>query len=304
MVKRLFITAANNYITDRSIVPVNTNKPVTIDSKIGRFGVIVFIKQFDGSIPHLSNSLYNRDDTNLLNGERAGSQANNGDVDDLSNLQMKIVFTPNFDISGKDLLFGNDTTTPVREVIPVTLLLTGLKLFTWFINKTITADIYADNPYLYGLAVNSFSYIHVGSELESEKNLTHVKTKVANQFNFTENLSSNPGNDPSLDIPNNSVGRMKYFLDPKHCQGFTFKKGVPYMLEFDTNFVKMADSSYAISIPAWGSKTFDINVDSYANEKLNNFNWVVKSGGSDLVGEGDLGLIINFALLDEEKERT
>jgi hypothetical protein len=304
MVKRLFITAANNYTADRNIVPVNTNKPVTIDSKIGRFDVIISIKQFDGSVPHLSNSLYNQNDANLLNGEPAGSQADHVDVGDVSNLRMKIVFTPNFDISGQDLLFGNDTTTPVRDVIPVTLLLTGLKLFTWFINKTIKADIYADSPYLYGLAVNSFSYIHVGSELDSENNQVHTKTKVANQFNFTENLSSNPGNDPSLQIPDNSVGRIKYFLDPKHCQRFTFKKGVPYMLEFDTNFVKMADSSYAISIPAWGSKTFDINVDSYANEKLNNFNWVIKSGGSDLVGAGDLGLIVNFALLDEEKERT
>lgn len=62
----------------------------------------------------------------------------------------------------------------------------------------------------------------------------------------------------------------------------------------------MSDSKYAVLIPTFGSKTFDIDVLKYANETLNNFNWIIKVDGYEGVGYGETGLVLNFALADEE----
>lgn len=284
LVKRLYITASDSYSSNKQIVPINSRQKVSVESKIGKFDVAIYIKNFDGSKPHLSNSYYNKTSSQNLIHDNIRKQDENA-----NNLQIEITFTPNKNIVGSQLIFGNDTMVSIKDVIPVHLLSTGLKFFTWFINKTIKADIYCDTPFLYGLAINSFSHINVGETINQDD---------INSENLQQNLLAD---DNGLNIPKNSLQRMKYFLDFNHCEKFVYHSQQPYFFQFDTNFVKMLDSKYAVAIPTYGNKTFDIDVSAYANENLNNFNWVIKLGGIDAVGDGDLGLIINFALLEEEE---
>ena len=93
IIKRLYITASNNYDSNYQIVPVNTEQPLEIDSKIGLFKLFLNIKNFDGSKPHLSNSLYNLQDDVYLNGEKIEFNKPPKD-DDEPNLRINIEFTP------------------------------------------------------------------------------------------------------------------------------------------------------------------------------------------------------------------
>ncbi|KAK6460123.1 hypothetical protein DFJ63DRAFT_338076 [Scheffersomyces coipomensis] len=332
-VKRLHIRASNNYnLEDSIVIPINTNNPIEINSPIGTFKIIINIKQFDGSNPHQSNSLTNINDSTYLNHEPIdSSQVNSINIKDTQpNLRIDIVFKPSIPISGSELIFGNDFTVPIRNYVPTTILATGLKFFTWFINKTVKGDIYSDKPYLYGLVLNSFTNMSIiddndemkifsdednsnSSESISDSSkpgilrnpLSRKKTKkssMLDRINHHENLNDNIDN--TLKIPNHSIDRIKFFTNIEPCQEFIFTPNdtKSYFFQFDTDFVKLANSSYAVSIPTYWNKTFDINVSSFANDNLNNFNWVIKQGGYDGVDDGIVGLIINFALLDEEEE--
>ncbi|CAN3357696.1 hypothetical protein DICA3_C13542 [Diutina catenulata] len=282
--KRLYIRASNNYKEkgDQQIVPINTNEPVVVESDLGKFELIINIASFDGSKPHLSNSCRSQGDKKYLNGDERGADANLVKRSD-KYVSFEVFFTPNEDISGTELLFGNDIDVPVSKWIPTSLLNTGLKLFTWFINKTVKGDASGDHPFIYGMAINSFLYIHECDEGEHPE-----KKPIDSKENLGEGIPTKPSD------------RVSYFLKPANCAKFTWQKGKRYQLHFDSDFIKMADSKYAISLPTFAGKSFDINVSNYANETLNNFNWVIKKGGQTKVGEGVPGLIVNFALLDEE----
>ncbi|KAI5948806.1 hypothetical protein KGF57_005204 [Candida theae] len=287
IVKRLFIKASNNYDSNFQIVPVNTNQPLEIKSDIGVFKLLVNIKQFDGSQPHLSNSLYNQEDKTFLNGEQIDFNPAPKDDGKEPNLRIKIEFTPEEDIKGSDLLFGNDFTYPIKDYVPTTLMNTGLKLFNWFINDTVKGDVYNDKPYLYGLALNSFSYIGV-----NQPRPKGIKNENSQPMDYKEDFK-----DIVEHPPTTSNERKKRFNTAVKCNDFTFDKGQKYSFYFDTDFLKLADSKYLVSIPK-----FDFDVSRYANDTLNNVNWVIKEGGFDGVGLGKLGLIINFALKTEEKD--
>ncbi|KAI5966779.1 uncharacterized protein KGF55_000188 [Candida pseudojiufengensis] len=287
VVKRLFIKASNNYDSDFQIVPINTNQPLEIKSDIGVFKLLINLKKFDGSQPHLSNSLYNQGDKTFLNGEKLDFNEKELKEDGPEpNLRINIEFTPKEDIKGGDLVFGNDFTYSIKDYVPTTLLSTGLKLFNWFINDTVKGDIYNAKPYLYGLALNSFSYIGINQKPKE------VVDTNAKPMNFKENIDKVIENGPTT-----SSERKKFFNTKEKCDQFTFKSGTNYDFQFDTDFLKLSDSKYLVSIPR-----FDIDVSKYANDTLNNVNWVIKKDGFDGVGSGTLGLIINFALRTEEQK--
>lgn len=304
--KRLLIKASSSYDGEYKIIPVNTNRRIQIESEIGLFSVLVNIKSFDGSNPHLSNSLYNLGDKAFLNSEPVGDSVKPYDElaqDPEPNLRLEIDFKPKSPITGNDLVFGNDFQLPIKDYVPTTLLATGLKFFTWFINPTIKGDLYSDKPYLYGLALNSFTFLAVNNsdKAKAPEELTGsvlAPPSAKEASNFKENLNENTDN--ALEIPDNSFARKKFFTKHSHCEDFVFHENASYKFRFDTNFLKLSDSKYAVSIPTYGLKTFDVDVSSYANENLDNVNWTIKDGGIDGVGLGKLGLVINFALLNEK----
>lgn len=289
LTKRLLIRASNCYDSDGSVLPVNTGEPVEITSLIGKFSVSVFIRNFDGSEPHRLNSLYNVGDSKFIDGQEF-SNFKNDSIGDIPNLRIVIKFTPSQPVKGSDLLFGNDCTTSIKEYVPTTLLATGLKFFTWFINLTMKGDVYSQSPYLYAPALNSFSRI------------TLLNGLAIGSPSADENLNDN--NDNALQIPKQSKERIKFFCKIKNCEDFVFNDASDYNFSFDTNFLRMADSNYHVAIPTYGNRTFDINVLRYANENLNNFNWVMKYQGDDGIQSGTTGLVLNFSLRDEESSEN
>ncbi|KAG7662666.1 uncharacterized protein J8A68_003796 [[Candida] subhashii] len=293
LVKRLFIKASDNYEKGFRIVPINSMEPIEIESSIGKFKVILNIRNFDGSKPHLSNSSYNLHDELLLNGEKRISNTPRAVPPEnelhIPNLRLIIEFIPNQNINGGELIFGNDFTYPIRDYVPTSVLNTGLKLFTWLVTDSIKGEVSNDKPYIYGMAVNGFTYMGIDNFNQIPLVINNKKRPINCQENLVEQDKR---------IPQDSKGRIKYFGSMQTCKSFTFRAGIPYTLQFDTDYMKLADSRYAVSIPK-----FDFDVTGYANEKFNNFNWTIKKGGLQSVDEGIPGLIINFALLDEEEER-
>lgn len=301
MIKRLMIKASNSYDSNYQVVPVNTRKPIDIESDIGVFSLIVNVRNFDGCTEHRANSMYNVGEETYLDGGAADAPAT---ADKLyhANLRFEVNFRPKRQIKGSELLFGNDFTVPIKSYVPTSLLSTGLKFFTWFVNKTIRGEIYGDRPYLYGLALNSFTYMSLTNDTWRDVNKTQTENDGKNGAEGTadgkENINSNEDN--TLKIPSDPAQRKRFFNSVAHCESFVFNDTTSYHLQFDTSYLKMADSKYSVSIPTFGNRTFDIDVSSYANEDLNNFNWVIKQGGYDGVGCGALGLVVNFALVNED----
>lgn len=311
MVKRLVIKALNNYTDGFQIVPVNTGIPVRVDSDIGVFTVAVNVADFDGSHEiHRSNSCYNLGDNKYLNQQKVDIQKlesgnikkHNVESTKLypgSHLNLIVSFRPKYNIKGDELLFGNDFTLPIRDHVPTTLLLTGLKFFTWFVNKTVKGDIYSEEPYIYGLALNSFTHLGLtNSILSYTKDIEDAGVKGTKPLDFRENLIFNNNNNQKF--PESAKGRIKWFHDGKKCSQFTFYDDTDYFMQFDTSFLKMGDSKYYVSLPTFGNKTFDIDVLKYANKVLDNVNWTVKQNGWEGVGKGDYGLVVNFSLIDED----
>lgn len=315
MVKRLVIKASNNYVDGFQIIPVNTGKPVRIESDIGVFTVAVNIADFDGSHKvHQANSCYNLGDTKYLNQEpfdrlkldiKDDDSLKLHDIESTklypgSHLNLIIGYRPKYNIKGDELLFGNDFTLPIRDHVPTTLLLTGLKFFTWFVNKTVKGDIYSDKPYIYGLALNSFTHLGLtNSALSYAKDIEEAGVKGTTPLDFKENLIFNHNNNQKF--PESAKGRIKWFHDGKKCSQFTYYDDTDYFMQFDTNFLKMGDSKYYVSLPTFGNKTFDIDVLKYANNVLDNVNWTIKQNGWAGVGEGNYGLVVNFSLIDEDE---
>lgn len=272
--KRLLVRASADYDSNFSIVAVNTGSPTEINSQLGKFYVNVSIRDFEGSEEHQSNSLRNI--------ENEGEMSNTDLSPKVSNLTIEINFLPSRDIMGSKFYFGNDCQTPVREYVPTALLASGLKFFQWFINPTIKGDIYCDKPFLYGLALNSFTTVSLGDQ-----------SKIVP--NSVENLNEN--DEASSNIPLEPQKRQKYFSRLQNADQFTLYKDVQYNFRFDTNYLSFRNAKYSVSIPTYGQKTFDIDVMRYANENLDNFNWVIKFEGQEASGDGTPGLIINFKLV-------
>lgn len=288
IIKKLLLQVSSGENSGTEVVPVNTGKFVDINSNIGIISVAVYIRNFDGSQLHRTNSLYNAGDDHYLNGEVINDQSGQS-VGTLPNLRIIIKFSPNVPIKGDDLIFGNDCSTPIRDYVPTTLLSTGLKFFSWFINPTILADIYCESPYIYAPALNSFTTI----TLLDDPSLRIEEIMSNDQENIFQK------ND-ILKYPNKNYERIKYFCKLSHCEEFVFHDDKEYYFAFDTNFLQLGDSSYSVSIPTFGNRSLDINVLKYANQKLNNFNWTLKSGGKDAIDNGKMGLRLNFTLVDEE----
>ncbi|QBM88338.1 Protein of unknown function DUF1769 [Metschnikowia aff. pulcherrima] len=284
--KRLLIQAGS--INDQNkTVPVNTGKFVDVTTDLGVFSVSVYIRNFDGSSKHRENSLYNALDETTLDGTTTTQESESeGQVQtELPNLRILIKFQPNADINGSNLFFGNECSVPVKEYVPTTLMSTGLRFFKWFLNPTIESDLYGDRPFIYGLALNSFSKMGIADRPQAD----FLSDKLENLLWETKTNSEVTPTD-----------RRKYFCTVENAKKFEFEKSKSYYMMFDTNFLKLGDSSYNVSLPALGKQTFDVNVLRFANEKLDNIHWTIKKSVDSDLAEGVYGLVLNFRLVEED----
>lgn len=272
MLKKLQITAGTSYDGTFQIVPVNSGQALKLESDLGPVLLQVSIKDFEGSAKH-------------------SAPKNDGAIGDnliIPNLSILISLTPCKAMEGSKLLFGNECLSPIRDHVPVSLLATGLKFFSWLINPSVKGDLYGDEPYFYGLALNSFTRIRVGKEDNNEEQISPITAS-------TENLNQEC---PNLDIPEDADQRRSFFSNVKNASNFEFEEGQTYTFQFETNLVKLGNSEYKLLIPTYGKRTIDIDVGQYSNDQLNNFNWVLKYDGSSAAKEGIIGLLLNFALVE------
>lgn len=278
MSKKLHITAGTTYDDAFQTVPVNSGRALQFESDLGLVLVQIYIKDFDGGSKHTSGVL-------------AKDEAKTDDQS-TPNFRLLITLKPSEAILGTQLLFGNECLTPVKDRVPVSLLSTGLKFFSWFINPSIKSDLYGDMPYLYGYALNSFSKINVRKDHTADAH-DYIVPLAGSTENLNDDLDSH-------NIPIQSEGRKKYFTNADNASEFTFLEGQVYTFQFDTDLIKLGNSQYKILIPTYGNRTLDIDVAQYANENLNNFNWVLKKDGINGAKEGTIGLLINFALTPDD----
>lgn len=288
-VKRLLITAKPAYTSDPKVVPINADVPLEFISSLGRFQLQIFVKGFDGSQAHKSISKYDTTDSTYLDGSPTAPTET---ASDQPNLRILIRFIPSHTIKGSELIFGNEVTSSIKDHVPVSILSTGLKFFSWWVNPSIKGDLYADQPYLFGLAINSFTKIRIDDKEKFED------SSISPIADDRENLEFKNSDEQ---IPRSPQERQKFFSDISKASQFVFETNHSYTFQFDTNYVKIADSQYKLLIPTYGSRTLDIDVERFSDEKLNNFDWIIKQNGFDGVGEGETGLIVNFALVEEEK---
>lgn len=288
VVKRLLIEASSSYEAQFLTVPVNSTEVIVLQSDIGVCQLQIFIRDFEGSEPHRDNSKYNFADDAASNEDEDSKGRIQADT--LPNLRILIKFNPARPMNGSDLVFGNESLTPIKDYVPVSLLSTGLKFFSWWLNPSVKGDLYNNMPFLFGLALNSFTKIY------AEDHCMQKGDKLYPLDDDTENL----GDVSSLDIPDHCTARSKYFSDTAKAAEFIFDQDHDYTFQFDTNYVKLANSQYKLLIPTYGTKSLDIDVGGYANDKLNSFNWVLKEFGLDGAKKGHIGLIIRFSLVDEE----
>lgn len=274
MPKKLFIQVSSSHNDQPRTVPINSGTFVELDSEIGLFSVSIDIKNFDKSSPHKDNSFYNRS---------TGSDSDATSTTTEPNLRIFVKFKPSETIPGSELLFGNDCGIQISDNIPTSLISTGLHFFKWFINPTINCDMYSQAPYIYGLALNSFTKMGKASLIDEDQFISQDLEKLSTN----EEIPSEPG------------ARQKFYCQGKNFNNFSYDKGETYYFLFDTVLIKLGDSIYHVSIPTFGSRTFDIDVLKYADDKVNNFNWTIKKGGLDDAYAGEFGLLVNFSLLEE-----
>lgn len=290
MTKRLLIQVASSHNSEFKTISVNSGEYISLDSSIGHFEISVDIRNFDGCQEHIDHSFYNYGDEETL-GHASHTERKHNNNDSLPNLKIVIKFTPTRPINGSKLLFGNEFPALIQKHVPVSLISTGLKFFRWYVNPTVESNMHNDHPYIYSTALSGLSGMGVLDTTENEEKV--IKAILSG----TENL--NTFTNDSNTIPTNSEKRWKYFCDGNNCEKFLFTPDRTYLMAFETNLLKMCDSKYHVAIPAFGSKTFDINVLKYAKPDLDHFDWIVKTGEADVTDNDNVGLVLNFKLIEE-----
>jgi hypothetical protein len=150
--------------------------------------------------------------------------------------QYSICFSliPKHDVSGDDLLFGNDFDRPIRDRLPPGFN-TALRIVKWAIDPALDGDPYADKPYMYSPAVASWNYLRIGDKVDLEKTdmTLNLHTEVI------EEGADGSGADvrKSLRIPDDPGARKKYFLDQEARKKFVFEAGRIYFADFGNPYL-------------------------------------------------------------------
>lgn len=162
---RLKISIGSTH-TDISTAHVNdTSKPTHIDNQFFKGDVVVRVKNFKGLTP---------DKTPAKELDSTYFDA----TSDTSSVQFS--GTIKADVSGDDLLFGNDFDEPIKDSLPPGTSL-GLKAMKW-IDPSLETDLYADKPWAFSPLVATMNLLNTtGSTTgldrieEDTSNLVHEK---------------------------------------------------------------------------------------------------------------------------------
>lgn len=211
-------------------------------------------------------------------------------------------FTPKEDISGNDLVFGNDFDNPLRDRLPVGFN-AALRLVKWTIDPSIDGDAYADKPYLFSPALATWNQFRIGD-----------RNKLDGQGHPEEYVLREGGDGEGekireeLGIPGTADARRKHFHNVEHLKRFTFEAGRTYMADFGNQFISFSgelgfgrcllsevlDADFPCLDMSIRLPGFHIPVVDMVDDQHRDLRYVLKD-----VKTGRVYLTVLFSLLDE-----
>ncbi|KAH8146166.1 uncharacterized protein LAJ45_09856 [Morchella importuna] len=246
---RLRVTAGPTY--DRAthtLVPVNTSTPLTITTPTSTTTLHIRFSSYKSppSQPLPSTHPYFAHPTHAK-------------AKDLYSFQL--LFTPTAaDISGADLVWGNDFDRPIRDLLPF-----GFSVF-WNIGKWIDpgleGDLYADKPWVWGSVLSSMNVIAVASPGTATPQETEISDVVQTEMHPPPPTEPGAGwsGDTVLEedmsasttpagIPSAAGARKKFFLERGRREGFVFRRGWRYGFDFFGPWLDFA--GFEIRLPGY-----------------------------------------------------
>lgn len=213
----LSVTAGPSY-TDQKPIPINTAETTHISSPHLTANLQVHIQNYRGlpenspkSSPYFSKAPHEHD---------------------LYSLHFSFTLK-DADISGKDLVFGNDFDHPIRDKLPPGFN-QAFNLVKWFVDPGLYGDVYADEPYLYGPMLSSINVLRVGPKDDKEQEKVEEVRANAEEDTALEEGGDGDGEESrkEMGVPETAAARKKHFLTEANLGKFTFEKGREYGCDF------------------------------------------------------------------------
>jgi Protein of unknown function (DUF1769) len=208
----LKVTAGSTYTT-HTPVPINSHKPLTIESPAATVQIVVNIRDFRG--PPSSN---------------APSTAPYFEAPSRKSARYSIAFRviPKKRISGDALILGNDFDQPITKFLPP-FFGTALQVVKRLLDPGIDGDPYGQKPYLYGPVLSSVNILKVTKE--SDQNFGEDVVTECAKGEEAEKLWKDTR------IPKDASGRSKFFLHKDNRKKFDFEEGWCYDFDFFNGYL-------------------------------------------------------------------
>lgn len=255
---RLRVTAGPSYdLNTHKIVSVNADETLRIENEQAVAYVCVRIQDYTG----------------LPNGSPKTSPYFNHPLHESDQYSISFIFIPKEDISGNDLMFGNDSSHPIRDSIPPGFS-TALRIVKWAIDPGLDGDPYADKPYLYSPGLASWNYFRVGEKLELEKG--EEEGNRYDRIAVVEEGAEGSGKEAreKLQISDDASQRKKHFLDENKRKEFVFEKGRQYLIDFGNPYLGFSD--FTLRLPK-----FHLHVAKYIDPRKHKLRYTLKNTKSD-----------------------
>lgn len=278
----LHVTAGPSYAPKtHTTVPVNLPTPTHITSPLARTSLRIRIKAHHGlptsspaSSPYFSHPAH---------------------TSDLSSIAFS--FVPARDIAGADLLMGFDVAHPVRDRLPPGTK-AAVRIVTGVLDPGLSADPYADEPFVYGPAVSGVFALRVG-EVEAVSGFEEQVGALGEEGVVEEGGDgSGVGVRDGIGCPAGVKERRKFFLKGEALERWVWQKGRVYHADFCNPHLDFAE--LALRVPG-----LKVGVAGYVGEKTHQLRFVLKEKKG---GEEEVAFVVAFTLLfgkegEEVRER-
>ena len=272
---RLRVTAGTSYDTStHRLVPVNASETLLFENESMILALAVRIKKFTGipsSSPKTTSYFQHKDHTK-------------------DQYSIAFSFIPKKDISGKDLVFGNDFERPIRDRLPPGFNW-ALNFVKGWIDPGLDGDVYSDKPYLYGPALSSWNVLRIGDKVpEPAEGWKHPGADSFHE-DVVEEGGDGSGEEvrDDLKIPADASSRKKFFLKEENREEFNFEKGRLYQADFGNPYLDF--NTFSLKLPG-----FTLNVIKYVDSKTHELRYTMKNKATD-----EVYAVVLFTLLFGEE---
>jgi hypothetical protein len=162
---------------------------------------------------------------------------------------ISFTFAPKSNVSGADLVFGNDFDHSIKDKLP-SIFGTAFSYVTKYIDPGLYGDPFADEPYLYGPLLSSVNVLRIGEKGKLDEMAAKVG-EMSEESGKESVLEEGAEGDAEAirkakGMPATGNARMKYYLQESHKNDFEFEEGRVYACDF---FNPYLDFSGKLSCP-------------------------------------------------------